>query len=86
VLTNTLVPIVSTTHLVVRAANWHHLPSPHVVHCKNLPISEGSSMTRSTRVALRDSRGASTMPLTKLFSEAPHKLLAGFDRDHHQAI
>ena len=23
------------------------------------------------------------MPLTKLFSEAPHKLLAGFDGDHH---
>ena len=19
------------------AANWHHLPSPHVGHCKNLP-------------------------------------------------
>ena len=39
-----------------------------------------------TRVALRDSRGVSTMPLTKLFSGAPHKLLTGFDGDHHQAI
>ena len=42
--------------------------------------------SRSTRVALRDSRGVSTMPLTKLFSGAPHKLLAGFDRDHHQTV
>jgi hypothetical protein len=39
-------------------------------------------MTRFTRVALHGSRGASIMPLTKLFSGAPHKLLAGFDRDH----
>jgi hypothetical protein len=43
-------------------------------------------MTLFIRVALRGSRGASTMPLTKLFSEALHKLLAGFDEDHHQAI
>jgi hypothetical protein len=64
------------------AANWHHPPSPHVGHRKNLPTSEGSSMTRFTRVALRGSRGASTMPLTKLFSRSPHKLLAGFDGDH----
>jgi hypothetical protein len=39
-------------------------------------------MKRFTRVALRGSRRASTMPLTKLFSRAPHKLLAGFDGDH----
>jgi hypothetical protein len=38
------------------------------------------------RVALRGSRGASTVPLTKLFSGALHKLLAGFDGDHHQAV
>jgi hypothetical protein len=63
-------------------ANWHHLPSPHIGHCKNLPTSEGSSMTCFTRVALRGSRGASTMPLTKLFSGAPHKLLTGFNGDH----
>ena len=67
------------------AANWHHLPSLHVGHRKNLPTSGGSSMTRSTRVALRGSRGASTMPLTKLFSGASHKVLAGFDGDHHQS-
>jgi hypothetical protein len=38
------------------AANWHHPPSPHVGHRKNLPTSEGSSMTRSTSVALCGSR------------------------------
>jgi hypothetical protein len=64
------------------AANWHHPPSPHVRHRKNLPTSEGSSMTCFTRIALCGSRRASTMPLTKLFSRAPHKLLAGFDGDH----
>jgi hypothetical protein len=30
--------------------------------------------------------GVSTIPLTKLFSGEPHKLLAGFEGDHHQAI
>jgi hypothetical protein len=39
-------------------------------------------MTYFTRVALRGSRVASIMPLTKLFSAAPHKLLTGFDIDH----
>ena len=68
------------------AANWHHPPSPHIGHRKNLPISEGSSMTQSISVALRGSHGVSTIPLTKLFFGAPHKLLVGFDRDHHQAI
>jgi hypothetical protein len=43
-------------------------------------------MTLFTRVALCSSRGASTIPLTKLFFGAPHKLLAGFDGDHQQAI
>jgi hypothetical protein len=43
-------------------------------------------MTLFIRVALRSSHGASTIPLTKLFTGAPHKLLAGFDGDHHQAI
>jgi hypothetical protein len=45
-------------------ANWHHSPSPHIGLCKNLPTSEGSSITRSTSVALRGSRGVSTIPLT----------------------
>jgi hypothetical protein len=43
-------------------------------------------MTCSIRVALRGSRKVSTMSLTKLFSEALHKLLAGFNEDYHQAI
>jgi len=51
---------------------------------RTYPKSEGSSMTHSIRVALRGSHGVSTMPLTKLFSRAPHKLLVGFDGDHHQ--
>ena len=40
-----------------------HKPSPHVGRRKNLPTSEGSSMTRSTRVAHRDPYGVSTIPL-----------------------
>jgi hypothetical protein len=43
-------------------------------------------MTLFTRVALRGSCRASIMPLTKLFSGALHKLLEGFNGDHHQAI
>jgi hypothetical protein len=42
--------------------------------------------SRFTRVALRGSRGVSTMPLTKLFSGAPYNLLVGFDGDHHQVV
>ena len=86
VLANMLVPIVSTAHLVVRRliSITHQARMSGIA--RNYPESEGSLMTRSTRVALHGSRGASTMPLTKLFSRAPHKLLAGFDGDHHQAI
>jgi hypothetical protein len=64
------------------AANWHHPPSPHIRHHKNLPTSEGSSMSRFTTVALRGSSGVSTIPLTKPFFRAMHKLLACFDGDH----
>ena len=85
-LANTLVPVVSTAHLMVRRL----IGITRQVHmsgtARTYPKSKGSSMTRFTRVALRGSRGASTMPLTKLFSGAPHKLLVGFDGDHHQAI
>jgi hypothetical protein len=63
VLANTLVPIVSTVHLVVRQLIGT-TPSPHVGRRKNLPTSEGSSTTCSTSVALRGSRGVSTVPLT----------------------
>ena len=83
---NTLIPIVLTAHLVV----WRLIGITHQAHMlgttRTYPKSEGSSMTRSTRVALRGFRGASTMPLTKFFFGAPHKLLAGFDGDHPQAI
>jgi hypothetical protein len=67
------------------AAHWHHPLSPHVGHRKNLPTSEGSSMTRSTRVALRSSRKVSTIPLTITSPEHGIILFASFDEDHHQA-
>ena len=86
VLANTLVPIMSTAHLVVRQLIGITHQARTSGTARTYPKSEGSSMTRFTRVALRGSHGASTMPLTKLFSEAPHKLLVGFDGDHHQAI
>ena len=58
-----LVPIVSTAHLVVRRL----IGITHQAHMldtgRTYPKSEGSSMTRSTRVALRDHRGVSTIPL-----------------------
>ena len=41
----------------------------------------GAFVSCFTRVALRGSREKSTTPLT-IFSGAPHKLLACFDRDH----
>jgi hypothetical protein len=83
---NTLVPVVSTAHPMV----WRLIGITRQA-CTSGTVrtyltSEGSSMTRFTRVALRGSRGASTMPLTKLFSRATHKLLACFDGDHHQGI
>ena len=83
---NTLVPVVSTAHLVVQWLIGITCQARTSGATRTYPGSEGSSMTRFTKVALRGSRGASTMPLTKLFSEAPHKLLAGFDGDHHQAV
>ena len=86
VFTNTLVPIVSTAHLVVQWLIGITRQAHTSGATRTYPGSEGSSMTRFTKVALHGSRGASTMPLTKLFSGAPHKLLAGFNKDHHQAV
>ena len=80
------VPVVSTTHLMVRRLIGITRQARTPGTARTYPESEGSSMTRSIRVALCGSRGASTMALTKLFFGALHKLLAGFDRDHHQAI
>ena len=85
-LANTLVPVVSTAHLVVRRLIGITRQARTSGAARTYPESEGTSMTRFTKVALRGSRGVSTMPLTKLFSRASHKLLVGFDGDHHQAI
>ena len=85
-LANTLVPVVSTAHLVVRSLIGITCQARMSGTTSTYLESEGSSMTRSTRVALHGSCGASTMPLTKLFSKAPHKLLMGFIEDHHQDI
>ena len=64
VLTNMLVPIVLTSHLVV----WRLIGITRQAHTwgttRTYPKSEGNSMTRSTRVALRDPHGVSTIPLT----------------------
>jgi hypothetical protein len=76
------VPVVLTAHLVVRQLIDITHQACMSGTTRTYSKSEGSSMTRSTRVALRGSYGASTMPLTKLFSRALHKLLAGFDGDH----
>ena len=85
-LANTLRPRCVDRSLGGSVANRHHPPSPHVGHRKNLPISEGSSMIRSTSVALRGSRGMSTVPLTNSSLEHCTSFLACFDGDHHQAI
>ena len=77
------VPIVSTAHLVVQWLIGITCQAHTLGTTRTYPKSEGSSMTHSTRVALHGSRRASTMPLTKLFSGAPHKLLVGFDGEHH---
>ena len=83
---NTLVPVVSTAHLVVWQLIGITRQACTLGTARTYPESDGGSMTHFTRVALRGSHGASTMPLTKLFSGAPHKLLVGFDGDHHQAV
>ena len=74
VLANTLVPVVSTAHLVV----WQLIGITRQAHMlgttRTYPKGEGSSMTRSTSVALRGSHGVSTIPLTIISPE------------HHQAV
>jgi hypothetical protein len=80
------IPVVSTAHLVVRRLIGITRQAHTLGTARTYPESEDSLMTRSTRVALHDSHGVSTVPLTKLFSGAPHKLIASFDGDHHQAI
>jgi hypothetical protein len=69
VFANTLVSVVSTTHLVVRwligITRQARTPST----ARTYPKSEGSSMMGSTRVALRDPSGVSTIPLTNPLPE-----------------
>ena len=64
VLANTLVPVVLTAHLVV----WRLIGITRQAHTwgttRTYPKSEGSSMTCSTRVTLRDPRRVSIIPLT----------------------
>jgi hypothetical protein len=78
------VHVVSIAHLVVQRLIGITHQACTSGTARIYPESEGSSMTCLTRVALRGSRGVSIIPLTKLFFGAPHKLLAGFDGDHHQ--
>ena len=63
-LANMLVPIVLTAHLVVRWLIGITCQARTSGTARTYPKSEGSSMTRSTRVALHDSNGVSTIPLT----------------------
>jgi hypothetical protein len=58
------VPVVSTAHLVVRWLIGITCQGRTLGTVRTYPESEGSSMTRSTRVTLRDPLGVSTIPLT----------------------
>jgi hypothetical protein len=64
VLANTLVPVVSTSHLVVQQLIGITSQARMSGTARTYPESEGVLITRSTRVALRDPRGVSTIPLT----------------------
>ena len=63
-LANTLVSVASIAHLVVRRLIGITCQACTLGTARTYPKSEGSSMTRSTRVALRDPRMVSTIPLT----------------------
>jgi hypothetical protein len=69
VLANTLVPVVSTAHLVARQLIGITRQARTSGTARTYPKSEDSSMTRSTRAALRDPYGVSTIPLTNPPSE-----------------
>ena len=58
------VPVVSTAQLVFRWLIGITRQACTSGTARTYPESEGSSMTRSTKVALRDPRGVSTIPLT----------------------
>jgi hypothetical protein len=65
--------------------NWQHA-KPFTRVPQEPTRSEGSSITRSTRVALRGSRRVSTISLTITSSEHRTIFHACFDGDHHQAV
>ena len=58
------IPVVSTAHLVVQWLIGITRQACTLGTVRTYPESEGSSMTRSTRVALRDPYRVSTIPLT----------------------
>jgi hypothetical protein len=58
-----LAPVVSTAHLVVRRLIGITRQARTSGTIRSYPKSEGSSMTRSTRVTLYDPRRVSTIPL-----------------------
>ena len=58
------VPVVSTVHLVVRQLISITRQAHTLGTTRTYPKSEGSAMTHSTRVALHDPHGVSTIPLT----------------------
>ena len=63
------VPVVSTAHLVVWQLIGVTCQARMSGTARTYLESEGSSMTRSTRVALRGSHGVSTIPITNPRSE-----------------
>ena len=67
------VPVVSTAHLVVRRLIGITRQARTSGTARTYPESEGSSLTRSTRVALHDPRWVSTIPLTNPLSE--HRII-----------
>ena len=72
---NTLLPIVSTAHLVVRRLIDITRQARTSSAARTYPEGEGSSMTRFTKVAICDSRGVSTVPLTSSSLERRTSLL-----------
>jgi hypothetical protein len=82
VLANTLVPVVSTAHLVVQRIIGITCQAHMLGTARTYPKSKGSSMTRSTSVALHGARGVSTVPLTNPSPEHRTSFLACFDGDH----
>ena len=65
------VPVVSTAHLEVRRLIGITRQARTSGTARTYPESEGISMTRSTRVSLRDPHGVSIIPLTNPPPEHP---------------